>query len=122
MGAKITEEKEPEISEIAEIPEEKVKLEKGYYQCVYVMLRFKTEGGVDSKETQADVEDDPDDEDMDNVNLNNDREHHWRIVFEDNGLGVDDAKALLHAKRRDVYLNKKEKLVKGGYLAELFWS
>ena len=28
---KITEEKEPEVSEITEIPEEQVELEKGYY-------------------------------------------------------------------------------------------
>ena len=37
---KISEEKEPEVSEISEIPEEQVELEKGYYHCVYVMLRF----------------------------------------------------------------------------------
>ena len=46
---KILEEKEPEVSEISEIPEEQVELEKGYYICVYVMLRFKKEVGVDSK-------------------------------------------------------------------------
>ena len=46
---KIPEEKEPEVSKIAEIPEEQVKLEKGYYRCVYVMLRFKKEFGVDNK-------------------------------------------------------------------------
>ena len=38
---KIPEEKEPEVSEIAEIPEGKVELEKGYYYCVYVMIWFK---------------------------------------------------------------------------------
>ena len=31
----IPEEKEPEVSEIAEIPEEQVKLDKGYYLCLY---------------------------------------------------------------------------------------
>ena len=46
---KIPEEKEPEVSEIAEIPEDQVELEKGYYCCVYVMLRFKNEVDVDSK-------------------------------------------------------------------------
>ena len=40
---KILEAKEPEVSEIAEIPEEQVDLEKGYYHCVCVMLRFKNE-------------------------------------------------------------------------------
>ena len=47
---KILEEKEPEVSEISEIPEEQVELEKGYYQCVYVMLRFKKEFSVNIKE------------------------------------------------------------------------
>ena len=38
---KIPYEKEPEVSAITEIPEEQVKLDKGYYCCVYFMLRFK---------------------------------------------------------------------------------
>ena len=58
-------------------------MEKGYYRCVYVMLRFKKEVCVDSKEYQVDLEDDPDEEDMDDVNLDDKREHHWRMVFED---------------------------------------
>ena len=33
-------EKEPEVSEISEISEEQIELEKGYYRCVYVMLWF----------------------------------------------------------------------------------
>ena len=45
----ITEEKEPEVSVITEIPEEQVKLEKGYYCCVYDMLRLKRGVDVDSK-------------------------------------------------------------------------
>ena len=36
----IPEEKEPEVFKIAEIPEEQVELEKGYYRCVYFMLQF----------------------------------------------------------------------------------
>ena len=68
---KIPQDKEPEVSEIAEIPEEQVDLDKGYYLCVYVMLRFKKEIGVYSNEDQADVEDDTDEEDIDNVNLDN---------------------------------------------------
>ena len=43
-----------------EIPEEQVTLEKYHCHCLYVMLRFKKEVGVDSKEEQADVEDDTD--------------------------------------------------------------
>ena len=59
------------------------------------------------------MEYDPDEEDMDNVNLDDKRERHWRMVFEENYRGVDYAKALLHSKRWYVYLNEKEKLVKG---------
>ena len=40
-------------------------------------------------------------------------------MFEDNDGGVGDAKALLYAKRWDIYVNEKEKLVKGGYLVEV---
>ena len=71
------------------------------------MLQFKKEVGVDSKEEQVDVEDDPDEEDMDNANLDDKMERHWRMVFEENDGGVDDVKALLHAKRWDLYLNEK---------------
>ena len=65
------------------------------------------------------MEDDHDEEEMDDVNLDDERERHWRMVFEENDGGVDDAKALLHAKRWDVYVNENEKLVKGGYLVEV---
>ena len=56
---------------------------------------------------------------MDDGNLDNERERHWKMVFEDNDGRVDDAKALLHAKRWDIYANEKENLVKGGYLVDL---
>ena len=95
-------------------------MEKGYYRCVYVMLRFKNEAGIGSKEEQADVEGDPYEEDMDDVNLDDEMERHWVMVFEDNAGGVDDEKTLLHAKRWDIYVNKRGKLVKGGYLVEVF--
>ena len=45
------------------------------------------------------MEDDPNEEDMDDVNLYDKREHHWRMVVEENDGGVDDANSLLHAKR-----------------------
>ena len=41
------------------------------------------------------------------------------MVSEDNDGGVHDAKALLHTKRLDVYVNEKENLVNGGYLVEV---
>ena len=65
------------------------------------------------------MQDGPNEEDMDDVNLDDERERHCRMVFEDNDGGVDDAKALLHAKRWDVYVNEKENLVKGGYFVEV---
>ena len=69
------------------------------------MLQFKKDVIVDSNEEQADVEDDPDEEDMNDIHLDDEREHHWRMVFEDNDGGDDDAKAFLHANRWDIYVN-----------------
>ena len=40
-------------------------------------------------------------------------------MFEENDGGVDDAKALPHAKRWDIYVNEKKNQVKGGYLVEV---
>ena len=56
---------------------------------------------------------------MENVKLDDKTESHWRMVFEENDGGVENAKALLHSKRWDVYVNAKLKLVKGGYLVEV---
>ena len=41
------------------------------------------------------------------------------MISQDNDGGVDDNKALLHAKRWDVYVNEKENLIEGGYLVEV---
>ena len=60
------------------------------------------------------MENDPDEEEKDDINIDDERESHWRNVFEDNEGGVEE-KALLHAKCWDLYLNKKGKLVKGKY-------
>ena len=65
------------------------------------------------------MEDYPDEEEMDDVNLDDERERHWRIVFEENDGGVDNTKALIHDKRWDIYVDEKEKLVKGGYFVEV---
>ena len=43
---------------------------------------------------------------MDGINLDDERERHWSMVFDDNGGGVYDAKSLLHDKRWDVYVNE----------------
>ena len=56
---------------------------------------------------------------MDQVNLDDKRGCHWRMVLKDSDGEVDDEKALLHAKRWDLYVNEKEKLVKGEYSVEV---
>ena len=83
----ILEDKEPEVFVIPEIPEYQVTLYKGYYCCVFFILRFKKEFSVDSKDQQAGVDDDTDEEYMDDVNIDDERERHWRMVFEGNGGG-----------------------------------
>ena len=82
---------------------------------VHVVLHFHKQDGVDRNLEQADVEQDPDEEDMEDVKLDKKSEHHWRMVFEDNDGGVGNQKSVLHAKRWDVYINEKEVLIKGGY-------
>ena len=65
------------------------------------------------------MDDDPDEEEMDDINLYNERERHWSMVFEDNDGGVDNAKTLLHANRWDVCVNENGNLFKAGYLVEI---
>ena len=65
------------------------------------------------------LKNDPDEEEMNDVNIDGEWERHWRNVFEENEGGVDDKKALLHAKRWDLYVNEKENLVKGKYLVDV---
>ena len=81
IADKIMAEEEPEVSTIPEIPEDNVKKQKGYYRCVYVLLQFKTEDKIDSKEEQTELENDPDEEDMDDVNIDDERERHWINVL-----------------------------------------
>ena len=61
---------------------------------------------------------DPDEEEMGEVHIVDERERHYRNYFEDNEGGVNDKKALLHAKYWDLYVNEKEILVKGKYSVE----
>ena len=53
------------------------------------------------------MENDPDEEDMDDVNIDDKMERHWNIFFKDNEGGVDVKKALLHAKRWSLYVKEK---------------
>ena len=99
-------EEAPEVSTIPEIPDDNVESHKGYYRCVYVLLQLKTEDEIDNREEQAELENDLDEEEKDDVNFDGERERHWRNVFGDNEGGVDE-KSLLHAKRWDLYLNEQ---------------
>ena len=47
--------------------------------------------------------------------LDDEREHHWRMFYENNSGGVDRKKDLLHVKKWDVYNLEKKVLSKGGY-------
>ena len=62
---------------------------------------------------------DPDEEEVEDVRLDNERERHWRMFFEDNDGGVDDQKVILHNKMWDVYMNEKEALIKVLYSVEV---
>ena len=44
------------------------------------------------------------------------------MVFKDNDGGVDNNKALIHAKRWNLYVNENKNIIKGGYLVEVFGS
>ena len=48
------------------------------------------------------METNPDDEEIEDVVLDYERDRHWRMVFEDNNGGVDGTKAFLHTKKWDV--------------------
>ena len=69
-----------------------------------------------------DVEKDTDEEETEDVKLDNGREHHLSMVFEENDLGVDYKKALLHDKRWYFCVNEKENTIKDGYLVEVSCS
>ena len=53
------------------------------------------------------MEDAPDEEEMEDINLDDERGCHWKMLFEDNDGRVEYSKSLLHAKRWDVYVNEK---------------
>ena len=77
----ILEDKEPEFFTNTEILEEQVKTEKGYYQCVYVIIWFNNDFGVESKDEKADMEDDTDEEEMEDAKLDDERKIYWRMGF-----------------------------------------
>ena len=89
------------------------------YHWVYISLYFIEEDGLDKREEKVGVEPYLDEEDTKDVVLDDQRERHWRMVFQDNNGGVDGTKALLHANKWDVYNSDNEASVKGGYLVEV---
>ena len=48
----------------------------------------------------------PDEEDMEYVKSDEEKEHHWMVSKENYG-GLDYKKVVLHANRWDIYLNEK---------------
>ena len=68
---------------------------------------FTNDDDVDRKEEQAYMDPYTDEEEMEDGSLHDEIERHWRIFFKDNVGGVDDKKAILHAKKWDLYMNEK---------------
>ena len=65
------------------------------------------------------MEADTDEEEMENTRLDDKRQNHWRLFFEDNKEGMYDGKTILNDKMWDVYTHKKRLLIKGGYSMEV---
>ena len=99
---KSTAEGETYLPRIGVIPDDTFTPQKRYYHSVYVLLNFNKKNNVDRKEEEADMYLYPDEEEMEDVRLDNKRQHHLRIIFEENGGGVDNKKEILHVKWWDV--------------------
>ena len=56
----------------------------GCYHLVSVSRHFVKEYGVDNREEQLGVYPGPDEEEIENMFLGDERERHWRMVFEEN--------------------------------------
>ena len=91
---------EIEVREVDMIPEVRGYL--GCYHWVYIYLNFIKYDGVHKRQDQLGLDPDPDEEQIEDVVLNDERERHWYMVFEDNNGGVYGKKALIHAKKWDV--------------------
>ena len=111
-------EEEIKVVEVEMITE--VRQEFGCSHWFYISLHFIKEDGVDKRQEQVGMEPDPDEEDIEDVVLGDQRERHWRMVFEENNGGVGGTKSLLHDKKWCVYNSQKGVLVKCGYLVEVY--
>ena len=56
---------------------------------------------------------------MENMEVDNERKNHFRMVFDDNEGGWYYDKPFLHAKIWDVPMSEKWSLIKGGYSVEV---
>ena len=74
-------EEEIELRQVEMIPE--VREEFGCYHWVYIHLHFIKQDGLYKKEDQVSVYPEPDEEDIQDVELDDDRERHWCMVFQD---------------------------------------
>ena len=89
---------------------------------VSIFTIFKKEGVVDRKEKEIDMDPVTDEEAIEDVRLENKIQHHWRMVFKDNGRGLDGDKSLVHTNRWYDYMNKKQSIIKGGYYVKVSGS
>ena len=64
-----------------------------------MVIYFHRWGSVERKEDQAELGPDPDEEEVEDVRLDNERECHWRMVSEDNDGGVDNRISIMHDER-----------------------
>ena len=72
-------ERDIEVRKVEMIPE--VREELDFYHWVYIYLKFIKEYGLYNREDQEGVESDPYEEDTKDVVLDDEIEHHWRMVF-----------------------------------------
>ena len=66
-----------------------------YYGLIIRMMLIKNE-------EHTDTEDDMEEEATEDTRFENERDRHWRMIFEDNGRRIYVEKVLLHTNRWDV--------------------
>ena len=82
MDLTIEVEQEIQMREVQMIPDMVEQL--GCYHSVSVSQQFIKEGIVEKRYDKLGVDTDPDKEEIKNLGLGDDRQRHWRMVFEDN--------------------------------------
>ena len=105
--------KETEVPAMYDIPDYTIDLEKGCYHGFFVKC------DVNRNQEQTHMEAYPDEEDMEDTILDDEIEHRWKMVFEDNKEEVDDYKVILHTRKWDFYMSNKLSLITVGYYVEV---